>query len=553
MRNKKGFTLIELVAVIIIMGLIMLMVFPSLSRLMASNDKRKYDEYYKLIEGAANKYSRDRNDDLGGTKGSGCIDDVTLEDLEREGLIKSYDESGVVCTLPNKLDLSAYDIDTSRDYVNIRIRNDYGKITVEHSLVCVDNNSKLLYSNLVEKKGTCDKYVVQNTNLLFNAINGKGNPDGDVYFLTTNNYVIYSGATWRIVSYNIKTKTIKLVLNEPITLLNFDSFSNEFPNSNVDIWLNETFRDYLKNYTKYLDYAYWDYSAVSTQNGKPSGTNTIQRYVGLLNTYEYDNNNSIQSANKIFLLNKSTTSNNIWVAGQGSSNINGFYLVRPSIVLKQNVPYASGGNGSATNPFKLVGEQTALQGSALNSRFIGEYVRIGSSLFRIIGINGRYTKLVLNGVITESATPFDNTNIEIYSPGSTMGDLLNTTWYDSAIPDEIKQHVLGNENPEEASEFCTSKYSGTTKYQINCTNTDIVTAKVGALKVGDFYAIGSLDGNYWTLSRGEPLQNNVISTSNGITSTNINSTNYARPVLALDKTTEITGGAGTSTSPYTIK
>ena len=551
--NKKGFTLIELIAIIVIMGLIMLMVFPSLSRLMASNDKKKYDEYYKLVGNAADKYSRDRNADLGGTKGSGCIDDVTLEDLEREGLVNSFEEDGVVCALPNKFDLSTYDIDISKDYVNIRIRNNHGKITVEHSIVCVDSTNKLIYSNLVEKTGTCDRYVQQNSNVLFNAINGKGTADGDVYYLTTNNYLIYSGATWRIVSYNTKNKTIKLVLNEPLTLLNFDSTSSDFPNSNVDIWLNETYRDYLRNYTKFLDNAYWDYTAVSTVNGKPNGTNTIQRYVGLLNTYEYSKNTSVNITDKTFLLNKSTTAaKTVWVAGQGAVSINSFYLVRPSIVLKQNVPYISGGTGSSTNPFRLVGEQTALQGNVLNSRYIGEYVKIGSSVFRIMDVNSNYTKLVLNGGVS-GAVQYDSTNIEIYSVASTLGTKLNTTWYNT-LPNDIKPHVLGETNENESAEYCTTAYTGTTKYLINCNNADIVTAKVGGLKIGDIYATKIAEGGYWTVSRGAAqLQVNVLTPSNGITSTSINSTSYARPVIALDKTTVITGGAGTVTNPYTIQ
>ena len=51
--KKKGFTLIELIAVIVIMGLLLLIVLPATTRLMKENENKKYDEYYNLIEKAA--------------------------------------------------------------------------------------------------------------------------------------------------------------------------------------------------------------------------------------------------------------------------------------------------------------------------------------------------------------------------------------------------------------------------------------------------------------------------------------------------------------------
>ena len=96
-------------------------------------------------------------------------------------------------------------------------------------------------------------------------------------------------------------------------------------------------------------------------------------------------------------------------------------------------------------------------------------------------------------------------------------------------------------------------YNGTTKFQINCDNADVITAKVGGLKVGDMYATKRVEGTYWTISRGESLQINTISSADALISADIHNTNFARPVIALDNQVLISGGAGTATSPYTIE
>ena len=49
MKNK-GFTLIELIAVVVMMGLILLIVFPITSRIMRDNESQEYQKYYEIVE-----------------------------------------------------------------------------------------------------------------------------------------------------------------------------------------------------------------------------------------------------------------------------------------------------------------------------------------------------------------------------------------------------------------------------------------------------------------------------------------------------------------------
>ena len=134
MKNK-GFTLIELIAVVVIMGMILLIVFPATSRLIRSNENKKYDNYYDAVQEQLELYARTRRDELGGIKGSGCVDDKKISELKSYDYIKEFtDEKDITCLSPGDFttnQLGVLGIDTSKNYVNIRIENNQSKISVE--------------------------------------------------------------------------------------------------------------------------------------------------------------------------------------------------------------------------------------------------------------------------------------------------------------------------------------------------------------------------------------------------------------------------------------
>ena len=583
MKNKKGFTLIELSAVIVILGLIMIIVFPSISRLMMTNSKKKYSTYEDLLKEAAEKYAFTRMADLGGIQGSGCIEDITIENLEDANLIKPLGEEDITCGLPVNFDLSEYrGIDPSKDYVTIRVRNEKGKLKVEMSLVCVNKKNKVVYKDLItkEESGACERYKAESSIVLLNTLKERATlggvvattEDNETYFYDNNeNYVAYSGMLWRIVSYNVTSRTIKLVTAEDITVMNYDNTTNEFRGSNIDNWLNEEFRQNLRDYPQFLEEAEWNYSQVSSGATKPPTTNVVQRYVGLLNLYEETKNNSINPDKKNFLLSKANATQ-VWTRTAGTNtaaNANNFYAIRPSVVLRSEVPYIGGGTGTSSNPYKLAGEQLNAVNPKLESRYIGEYVKFddNASRFRIIGKTGSYIKLVYDGVLSLSA--FDTNFVDIYTAGTTIGTYNNnwfTNLYDSLNDNDQKLLLNGDfdglENVDEEDkyilgDYCTSIVDFTTDYQPICRNEDVRSLKVGLLKIGDMFAVPQAGGSYWTVNRYEEKKINVItnSDSNGYI-TNIPITNVAnvRPVIAVSKDAyiKIDVGAGTSTNPYII-
>lgn len=82
--NKKGFTLTELIVVIVIIGLVLLIVIPVSSNIMQNNAEEKGTFYVQTLENAVNTYC-----DMYKT------DSVTLKDLTDEGLFKTESSNGV--------------------------------------------------------------------------------------------------------------------------------------------------------------------------------------------------------------------------------------------------------------------------------------------------------------------------------------------------------------------------------------------------------------------------------------------------------------------------
>ena len=82
--NKKGFTLTELIVVIVIIGLVLLIVIPVSSNIMQNNAEEKGKFYVQTLENAVNTYC-----DMYKTN------NVTLEELTSEGLFKTDGSNGV--------------------------------------------------------------------------------------------------------------------------------------------------------------------------------------------------------------------------------------------------------------------------------------------------------------------------------------------------------------------------------------------------------------------------------------------------------------------------
>jgi hypothetical protein len=414
-------------------------------------------------------------------------------------------------------------------------------------MVCIKNN-KVVYSNLVEDTGICNRYVADLQDSLVAKIDDTLQSTLDTatgrYYIKgteTKNYVWYSGKMWRIVDYSKSDKTIKLVMDENVTLLTYDAFNNDFRSSNIRLWLNDNFLKTLKNPSKYiLDYE-WNYTSVS--NGQlPAKANTTVAKVGLLTYYDYNKVQGFLEIGKNFwLLSNGDVGSNWYVAKDNTvkkSAVNEYYGVRPVIVLKPNITYILGGEGTKNNPFRLVGDLGANIGTQLNTRMIGEYVTYSGVLYRIQSIENNLTKLIATEPLSDPVQVTFHYYDNIYSNNTYIGQFL-TSW-SASLNDKLT-----------SGDFCRKIVNKSTSATTGCPSSDILSLKVGIPKVGDMFTANT-SKEYWTLNNYSTELIDVIEPDGTLGTKRRSDSATIRPVLVIKENVVIRGGNGTEKTPYII-
>ena len=99
MKSKKGFTLVELLVVITIIGIITMLALPGVQKIQNRNRNKKYEAYADTIESAGKLYTDAYADDLFGMEGSGCAT-ISYSELKGKSLVKDYEVDGITCDDP---------------------------------------------------------------------------------------------------------------------------------------------------------------------------------------------------------------------------------------------------------------------------------------------------------------------------------------------------------------------------------------------------------------------------------------------------------------------
>lgn len=162
MKNKKGFTLVELLLTILILGIISGLSIPLIRDIKSKNEIKKYNSYGDSLINAAKLYRLSYEIDLFGNKDSGCAL-ITYNQLKEKELIKSFPDSKISCN------------DSKTRVRIVKLNNKYG---YSYKLYCgikdssgIAKNAKLKassYSKTVSKFTDNDETYIDENNDGFN-------------------------------------------------------------------------------------------------------------------------------------------------------------------------------------------------------------------------------------------------------------------------------------------------------------------------------------------------------------------------------------------------
>ncbi len=88
--NNKGFTLIELIMVILVLGIIALITVPTVNSIIRNSKEKSYNNQIKLIEDTARTYMSNHSLELP-SQSVGSSTCVNVEQLKKDGLLSNDD------------------------------------------------------------------------------------------------------------------------------------------------------------------------------------------------------------------------------------------------------------------------------------------------------------------------------------------------------------------------------------------------------------------------------------------------------------------------------
>lgn len=196
--NKKGFTLAEVLAVIIIMGILITIAIPSINTITKNINKRVLDSKKEMILSSAEKYGKEHAEEFENGSIQIQVIDLIIENYispdEKNGSENCNDSAGCVINPETKASLNN---------VKIVIHKEGDGYVAIWNETAVTTNGTLIEK--VKADLSCGTITVSNPCVY------KGNVD--------NNYFYYSGVMWRIMGvYNINgTEAIKLITDDTIS------------------------------------------------------------------------------------------------------------------------------------------------------------------------------------------------------------------------------------------------------------------------------------------------------------------------------------------------
>ena len=536
----------EMLGVVVIMGIILIVVIPSMSKMVHDNNNQELSNYYILVEEAAQSYAAKLTNKLGNSKYTGCAE-ITLDELIDNGYVQKFNNQNVTCKTGTG---------------NIKIRNNKGAITVNFQLSCSEDGEDV-YVTGKNDNSTCEPYVMETKTNIKTVLESddsikKVNISNDVYITgeDPNNHIWYSGRLWRVVSYNAATEVVKMVTYNPMTSIYYSSSnsnSSMYSGSDVETWINNEFLNSLKDKNKFLSDSTWNTTPNTSIVNNPTNGKVIKAKAGLLSTFDYGKISSGYGTNETWLLSEGTSGNSLYTASGAINKTSSktILAIRPVISVSSDVIVHSG-SGTRSSPYIIDNSSNAFgkPGEYINTRFSGEFVKIGTNTYRIVSNEGGILKVIGTHKIGNYA--FSDNHFD-YSSSS-----LRTT-----LESKLKQEMIF----AVSGDFCLDTINGSSPMYLSprCLVPSRInnSIMIGLPKVGDLFTtkLPHVTENYWTLNPNTEIDGNgnhygatmnLVSETGRVTTSTISTSNATVVVLYINSNAKIVSGIGIYSSPYVI-
>lgn len=347
--NNKGFTLVELLSIIVIISFIAAFSFSVVTKKIKESKEKLYDSLINDIEEAGKKYMLQQETSLDQYHTNTLC--ITIEQLQNAGHL----EKGEIKNPKNNEVLSGF-VQIQYDDNNNQYRYTYVdtctpvSITPAFQTILDNENLKVINSTdgLYE---TSDSYVFKGTN--------------------PNNYIRFNSSLWRIVSIDKETNMVKII--------NLNGSQQTWQENGMIEYLNNdytngsTYSDETKNLIN--NNSKWNagkLDKIDSILSLKSQEKQVKEYhtIGLLNVSEYidaslvndcyltNNCTSYLSKNSNYYLYNNTNDNKVWYVGSDnklntiSPTSETLYNLYPvlNLKLKTNI---SNGDGTELSPYEL--------------------------------------------------------------------------------------------------------------------------------------------------------------------------------------------------------